>query len=59
MNDFTKQELERILEGITWWLDGDTALYCETLINKLQSMIDLYDTNVVQVWHCEKCGHVQ
>ncbi len=42
MNDFTKEELERILEGVTWWLDGDSDLYSEVLINKIQSMIDNY-----------------
>lgn len=42
MNNFTKEELERILEGVTWWLDGDNALYCEQLIDKIQSMIDNY-----------------
>ncbi len=42
MNDFTKEELERILEGISWWLDGDDALYSEKLINKIQAMIDSY-----------------
>ncbi len=42
MNDFTKEELQRILEGVTWWLDGDSALYCEQLINKIQYMIDNY-----------------
>ena len=44
MNDFTKEELERILDGITWWLDGDDALYCEQLIDKIQTMIDNYDS---------------
>jgi hypothetical protein len=42
MSDFTKEELERILEGIIWWLDGDSALYSEALIDKIQSMIDNY-----------------
>lgn len=42
MNDFTKEELEEILEGVSWWLDGDDALYSEALITKIQSMIDDY-----------------
>lgn len=41
-NDFIKEELESILEGISWWLDGDSALYCEKLIDKIQNMIDNY-----------------
>lgn len=42
MNDFTKEELEVILEGSVWWLEGDNELYSEELINKIQSMIDNY-----------------
>lgn len=42
MNDFTKEELERILEGVTWWLDGDSALYSAQLIDKIQFLIDNY-----------------
>ncbi len=42
MNQFTKEELEGILEGITWWFDGDHTLYSEKLINKIKSMIDDY-----------------
>jgi len=40
MNDFTKDELQRILEGVAWWLDGDSALYSKQLIDKIHSMID-------------------
>jgi len=42
VNDFTKEELESILDGMSWWLDGDSALYSEKLINKIQSMIENY-----------------
>jgi hypothetical protein len=66
MNDFTKEELERILEGVAWWLDGDSALYSEKLIHKIQSMIDnykclhesdglIYTSNPPQN-KCEICG---
>lgn len=69
MNDFTKEELERILEVVTWWLDGDSALYCEQLINKIQSMIDNYckheageplfctDNSIITI--CKKCGEAR
>jgi len=63
MNDFTKEELERILQGVSWWLDGDTAIYSESLINKIQSMIDNYcehDTcaGEVEIFAdtCSKCN---
>ncbi len=66
MNDFTKEELERILEGVSWWLDGDTAIYSESLINKIQSMIDNYceHKNIATGGYprsnppkkCESCG---
>ena len=64
MNDFTKEELERILEGVAWWLDGDSALYSGALINKIQSMIDNYqckhesDLRSYHPYHdkCIKCG---
>lgn len=42
MNDFTKEELKDILEGISWCLDGDNALWSEKLVNKIQLMIDNY-----------------
>lgn len=42
MNDFTKEELTRILEGVSWWLDGDQYLPSLALIEKIQSMIDNY-----------------
>lgn len=63
MNDFTKEELESILEGISWWLDGDNALYSEKIINKIQSMIDNYCEHDCKatIWQCQvtacsKCG---
>ncbi len=62
MNDFTKEELERILDGVTWWLDSDNALYSEALVNKLQSMIDNYrDQNCIheidrKAKKCKLCG---
>lgn len=59
MNDFTKEELERILEGVSWWLDGDDSLYSEELIDKIETMIETYEAKVIEAWHCEKCGHVQ
>jgi type IV secretory pathway VirB4 component len=56
MNDFTKEELERILEGVSWWLDGDNALYSEALINKIQSMIDNYcEHEYLITYACEAC----
>jgi hypothetical protein len=42
MNDFTKEELEELIQGITWWLDGDACDFNEKLIEKIQSMIENY-----------------
>lgn len=58
MNEFTKEELERLIEGISWWLDGDSALYSEQLINKIQAMIDNYCEHLVQeaIQHCNICS---
>lgn len=62
MNDFTKEELEGILEGLSWWLEGDDALCSERLINKIQSLIDDYcehkwhSNPYNYVLHCQKCG---
>ena len=66
MNDFTKEELERILDGVTWWLDSDNALYSEALVNKLQSMIDNYCEHEFVIYNkeynhveCIKCGNIK
>lgn len=57
--DFTKEELGEIF----WIIEGCTMDYIgkenNVLINKIQSMIDNYDANVIDAWQCEKCGHVQ
>lgn len=53
MTDFTKEELEEI-KYCLHFVHGDCSFE-----EKLQSMIDSYDAEVVAVWHCEKCGHVQ
>jgi hypothetical protein len=55
MNDFTKEELEEILEGVAWWLDGDSALYSQRLIEKIQSMIDNYQENIPSHALCREC----
>lgn len=52
MNDFTKEELEDIKQLASDY--GNIDLY-----EKTKSMVDLYDAEVILVWNCEKCGHVQ
>lgn len=58
MNDFTKEELESLLEGVKWWLDGDCGLYYQKLIYKIESMIENYsgpsDDNIHCI--CKICG---
>lgn len=62
MNDFTKQELQRIIEGVTWWLDGDEHLPSLALIDKIQLLIDNYCDHI---WtdgsgnhiFCTKCNN--
>lgn len=61
MSDFTKEELESMLEGVNWFLDGDSSLYSEALINKIQSMIENYCEHESlfsegEMKHCCKCG---
>ena len=59
MSRFTKEELRIIKNNLNW---SEYHLQNEKLneISKqLQSMIDLYDTETIEAWHCEKCGHVQ
>ncbi len=42
MNDFTKEELENILESVEWWFKDLDADWPEKLYLKIQSMIDNY-----------------
>ena len=62
MNDFTKEELQNLLSCVkhnkAYHLNHMEIIY-PILMNKIQSMIDDYDIPVIEVWHCEKCGHVQ
>ena len=60
MNDFTKQELEVLKNDtlIAIKFDNESPIRL-LLVSKLQSMINLYDAQVIEVWHCEKCGHIQ
>lgn len=55
MNDFTKDELINIFESL---MDTELPVY-EDLPSKVSHMIDYYESQLIQVWHCEKCGHVQ
>lgn len=64
MNDFTKEELEDIHLVYRTFCNDDGVQRKITnlengILSKLKSMIDNYDAQVIQVWHCEKCGHVQ
>ncbi len=57
MNEFTKEELELILYDL---MRNENPWQCgETVINKIQSIMDSYDDKPISSWHCEKCGHVQ
>ena len=64
MNDFTQEELVLL----ACWsanrfnqVGKDQAKNEGTisLSHKIQDMIINYDAKVIDVWHCEKCGHVQ
>lgn len=60
MNDFTKEELMNINDAILYsalLVSREKILL--TIREKIQSMIDNYDAKVIQIWHCEKCGHIQ
>lgn len=60
MNDFTKDELQKILNFIEHRKqDSYDDMRFSTIINKIQSLIDIYDAQIIPAWHCEKCGHVQ
>lgn len=64
MSEFTKEELEKIL---LWGTDvvesmGITQFYTQghgAVCDKIESMINDNEANVIHVWHCEKCGHLQ
>lgn len=61
MNDFTKEEL-KIIRMLINSTDEKVLTKSEEIIivqSKIQSMIDNFDAQVIEVWHCEKCGHVQ
>jgi hypothetical protein len=59
MNDFTKEELEIILEGILW---RDTYVHPadrpEKLKSKLQSMIETFCEHKGKVSNCDDNGHM-
>lgn len=49
MNDFTKEELQKISIGLTWWFQDSGFMEQEDyqpLIDKIQSMIDTYCEHV-------------
>lgn len=63
MNDFTKKELQIMLLDMNGYAKSHLPLKespsHRALREKIQSMIDIYDAIKIDVWHCEKCGHVQ
>jgi hypothetical protein len=61
MNEFTKEELDKILNCVafTCWEHPSEDEKLTLVRIKIQSLIELYDCKVIEVWHCEKCGHVQ
>lgn len=66
MNDFTKDELLLIMHDLGF-LDDETKTcykhasseFILNLQNKIRYMVNNYDTKAIEVWQCEKCGHVQ
>ena len=60
MNNFTKDDLillhELTLKDIHWLRENSKFI---DLNNKIKEIIDYYDAQIIKVWHCEKCGHVQ
>lgn len=65
MNDFTKEELEDLRNCVELYVDGENPY--QSLLNKLQSMIENYDCDhfiVVSLdnympsgeIYCDKCG---
>lgn len=60
MNVFTKEELEFILDGTRYWSNQNiTSPWVFEFKEKVESLIDNCDAKIINVWHCEKCGHVQ
>lgn len=64
MNEFTKEELFSLSDAMEHSVqrdNDDDEIHDQwaSAYTKIQSMIDLYDAEVIKVWHCEKCGHVQ
>ena len=60
MNDFTKEELILAHELIDACIELAREPDCVyDLRDKIQSMIDSYYSQSIDVWHCEKCGHLQ
>ena len=62
MNDFTKEELEEIVESFDW-IESETSWdWKHPLRNKIQSMIDNYCDHEFNeniggfCWKCTKCG---
>ena len=62
MNEFTKEELIEINRCLRYMTKGGVTPYsCLTMAlkNRTQQMIDFSHRKPINVWHCEKCGHVQ
>lgn len=56
MSDFTKEELLEILGGLDDFYLVNSPF---NIGEKIQFLIDHYETKVIKAWHCEKCGHLQ
>jgi hypothetical protein len=64
MNEFTQDELIKLKNGLEYLpnsvsISSDYWNECQKIINKINFIIDNYDAQVIDAWHCEKCGHVQ
>ncbi len=67
MNDFTKDELQKISIGLTWWFQDSGFLQEEdykSLVIKIQSMIETYCEHLHEKWDsgvykiCHDCGQI-
>lgn len=66
MNELTEHELKILIWAINYARERTTDCSDATsrVKKKIQTMIDNYDSEtlnskVVELWNCEKCGHVQ
>ena len=68
MNDFTKEELETLRDGLNYAVGNPCGFTADTvmpLYNKLQFLIDNYCEHEMgyggsqEVYQCKKCGEIE